>query len=141
MAEQRTWGDGGGDQRVHVIEHISFVDDIIGCRCGSAVRGGAVGLDAAWNAHGGKVLPHAGQPASDGEVHDFLARIGTDLDGDKRHRQARATAMPLPVESQQAAVDSAFEWLDTVTLMQERCTCATTAVEDCPNYVEGDENE
>jgi hypothetical protein len=99
----RKWGDGGNDQRVHVIEDISYEDDFIACRCGARLTGIADG--DAWTEHGGRVFRA-----------DYL--------------EGRES---LPEEERMGAVLAAF------ARTAARCTCATTEVTACPNYLPGDE--
>lgn len=67
----RTWGDGGNDQRVHVIEYISYAEDRIICRCGRTVTG--ISNGRAWSRHGGSLF--SGRGFEDvGDIGGFSAQ-------------------------------------------------------------------
>lgn len=43
------------------------------------------------------------------------------------------------VEHTEESIEEAFGLLRALAVMQSKCTCAEGDIEDCPNYVEGDE--
>jgi hypothetical protein len=109
----RTWGDGGGDEREHTVDAISFMltPNYIYCSCGAEpIRADTPAeLAAQWRSHGGKIL------------------------GDKGFTERALDPETGPDELRRAAA---------VLALQEiwaRCTCDTTDVFDCPNYMDGDE--
>jgi hypothetical protein len=140
----RTWGDGATDRRAHVIEDISFGDTpYVYCRCGETILSGEHTLEQAWDLHRGLTTGYAlrfGVPASDDEVDDFLDKIAQP----NRKGEPRAPRAPLH-HTAPAGDDGSAEQvsllLDRLRIMGERCTCDTTPVERCPNYVEGDEHD
>ncbi len=136
----RTWGDGADDRRIHVIEDISFGDTpYVYCRCGETIVAGALTLEQAWDLHRGLTRQYAlrnGTPASDEEVEDFLARV----DRPRSRSVVRGPSIRLsrPMMDDDAA-EQVSRLLDRLRITGERCTCDTTTVLACPNYVTGDE--
>lgn len=112
----RTWGDGLSRTRVreHLIEAIEYGahESWLRGRDGETLRATSPGaLASLWEAHGGKVFA-------------FTA--------EDRHWMS-ATQTPLSERTQQAVA--------ALVAIGLRCTCATTPITDCPNYMPGDEEE
>lgn len=97
------------------------------------------GLERLWDLHRGltpetiRARQVRGVMASDEEVSDFLKH----LDDPRYVSHYGAEPVALPSDG----LEDAFDLLDKVRMLKERCTCTTTAVEACPNYTEGDELE
>lgn len=81
----RSWGDGVGDSRPHVIEDLSFFGGWVECRCGSRVETtfGTTALESLWDIHRGLdpqkvaeryLMRHDVATATDDEVGSFLAQ-------------------------------------------------------------------
>lgn len=113
VAEPRSWGDGRGDRRPHVIEDISYSvsPNFIVCRCGTRMEADtSEELASSWTSHGG--------------------------------RQLRTSDMAERSDLNMGLIDKADLWLvwSPAVAMSLRCTCATLPVELCPNYMRGDEH-
>jgi len=131
----RTWGDGGGKKWEHVIETISYEDNLIGCSCGTAIVGIRDGTAFALHAGQRVVLdPAISEQATDAEVREFLRT----LTGEQQRPVASAGTV---VGTGESADEVLALLLEKLVVWQERCTCATEPVEDCPNYIDGDEYE
>jgi len=77
----RTWGDGGGDKREHVVGDLSYEGQWITCRADGAVPFAGRTLEDAWDVHRGRadlveariLGPATGlDEATDDEVQGFL---------------------------------------------------------------------
>lgn len=108
-AKPREWGDGATDAREHVIEDMSYSAGVIACRCGSRVVGAMP--DELADAW----VAHGGQ----------VLRLTDAVE--------RGTEPLLPAHARAEAARAA------IITLGARCTCATTDITDCPNYVAGDE--
>jgi hypothetical protein len=79
----RSWGDGGGDSRAHVIEDISYSQGYLVCRCGVRATGN---LEVEWDAHrglsttGDRQRRRAYSRATDAEVRVFLREVAGEFD-------------------------------------------------------------
>lgn len=105
----REWGDGATDVRTHVIEDMSYAAGVIACRCGSLVRGQTPDELAT------AWVQHGGQVL---RLTDAVERgTGQPVIDHERSEAARAALVQLGL----------------------RCTCATTDITACPNYMAGDE--
>lgn len=138
----RAWGDGGEDQREHVIVTQESDNGLILCRCGGVVTTGDqyTTLPQAWDVHRG--LEPSPTPvyktedlATDDEVRAFL-----------RGLEDPTTSRPQPggmgVTRATIDIEDIDEMLQRLKDMQAACTCTPGSdILLCPNYVEGDEDE
>jgi hypothetical protein len=143
--ETRTWGDGGGKTRRHEIEVMSYAVKMIACGVDhEVVRFGETPADIAWNQHRGisftveQAVVDRAALATDAEVSEFLKWVARE-DGDDRLPPTVSRSAVYRVDHATGDMETRAEFLDEIREMQARCTCATTAVTDCPNYAEGDE--
>lgn len=142
--ETRTWGDGGGKNRRHEVAAISYAIGTAVCAVdGEVVRFGDVPADLAWDQHRGvdfAIERRAAERvafATDTEVEEFLRWVSGDADlpptvSRSVHRSNELAANP-------DFGDEALEFLTLIRERQDLCTCGTTDVTECPNYVPGDE--
>lgn len=136
----REWGDGANRRSPHVIERASFAQERIGCRCGTMVlRGGHLSLEIAWDLHRGMridrpTVHHAQALATDSEVAEFLARLGNPYHPIRMSLRSHHSYTPTGHDS----LEDAMDLLTRLQAAGEQCTCATTPVEECPNYTEAD---
>lgn len=138
----RAWGDGGEDQREHVIVTQESDNGLILCRCGGVVTVGDqyTSLTQAWDAHRGLTpVPtpssRAEDLATDAEVRDFLRR----LDGIEANYARSSNAMGVTRPS--IDVDDIEEMLHRLKDMQAACTCTPDSdISLCPNYVPGEDD-
>ena len=143
MDNERTWGDGGGRTAPHVIGDISygltygiFVTCLIDGE--QLVATSNDGLRRMWDLHRG-LTPETirqsqvrGALATDSEVQEFLKwvenpRYVTHSGGDS-------------VTAPSLNLDDAFLLLKRLRLMQAACTCGSSELVDCPNYIEDDDD-
>lgn len=106
----REWGDGATDRREHVIEDVSYAGGVIACRCGQHVTGSTPDLLA----------------------DAWVAHGGTVM--------RLADVAERGSESKVPAEDRAASALNAVVMVGNRCTCDTTPITECPNYLPGDED-
>jgi hypothetical protein len=113
----RYWGDGGGDKREHIVASISFTQMpmFIDCTCQTDAE-----------------EPQRLTAVTAAALAAAWQKHGGSVLGDKGFEDRRVA----DAGSQQARADAAVlairEWT-------RRCTCETTDIEDCPNYIDGDE--
>lgn len=145
VVEQRTWGDGGGKNRPHEIEAMSYDLGVIFCGIdGAAVRFGDVPSDVAWDQHRGVQVPYEQRvvaraaQATDAEVDEFLRSLASGGDG---LPPTVGRSVAYAADHAVGEMDPGIEFLSTIREMQARCTCDTTDVTECPNYVLGDEED
>jgi len=139
-ASFRTWGDGVGDGRKHVIGAIDLhsepEDQYIACEpCGTYIpRGIYLSIDRAWDAHRGLEYhpPRYGILATNSEVHEFLKKV------DNPQYESSMTGAKYSNYVSRPDLTEVFDLFERLAKMQEECTCATGPVTSCPNYLEGD---
>ena len=164
----RVWGDGlghssNGEGRVHddanwqrkrfpERDHLfqpvwrSPGQEYTYCRCGfKAERVGAVPIESVMSTHLGeeyKPAAHHGERiASDSEVAEFFSRIFDDAGGGDVFRQAPLLRSQ-SYTRRESAEDRAFDAIVAIIEMGQRCTCTGPKTSrDCPNYLEGDDDE
>lgn len=149
LAEARTWGDGGGKNRAHEIEVMSYELGVIFCGVdGTAVRFGEVPADVAWDQHRGVQVPYEQRvvdrsaQATDAEVDEFLRWVGGGGDGlPPTVGRSVAYAADHATGDLSGSEEVLTALLDTLREWQARCTCDTTDITQCPNYVDGDEED
>jgi len=139
-ANYRTWGDGVGDGRAHVIGAIDLhsepVNQYIACDpCGTFIPLGVyLSIDRAWDAHRGLEYrpPRYGILATDSEVSEFIKKVDNP--------QYESSMAGHHASSSRGRVDltEVFDLVERLVKMQKECTCATRPVTECPNYLEGD---
>ena len=105
----RTWGDGADDRRVHVIEDIHYGPTVSSIRC----RCGTLMSDATPEALSVLWRRHGGSVLDHKDVRDRTMTAIND--------EASASAMR------------------AIIALAGACTCDTTPVTECPNYMPGDE--
>lgn len=124
---------------------MSYAAGVIVCAVdNSFVRFGEVPPDVAWDMHRGvqvppeqRVVERAAQ-ATDAEVEEFMRWLEK---GDDGLPPTLSRAVSYGVDHATGSVDTGLEFLATVRELQARCTCETTLVTQCPNWVPGDEDE
>jgi hypothetical protein len=141
----RTWGDGVGKTRAHEIEVVSYEMGVTVCAIdGTVLRFGAEGPEQVWDAHRGvatvgeqRAVERAAM-ATDAEVNEFLRWVSQERGSDTLpptvSRQATTQA-----DNATGEIDTGLEFIEMIRERQALCTCATTDVFDCPNYMPGDE--